>query len=64
VAAEAEQVERTRIKDLVSGPIRGFCALQATEFDVGFPNDFIAETTPWVLGEAAQVERVTPIRPP
>jgi aryl-alcohol dehydrogenase-like predicted oxidoreductase len=36
----------------------------ATEFDVGFPNDFIAETTPWVLGEAAQVERVTPIRPP
>src|SRR6266545_4250498 len=27
-AAEAEQVERTRRNDLVSGRIRGFCALQ------------------------------------
>jgi hypothetical protein len=29
VAPEAEQVERTRRKTLVTGPIRGFCALQA-----------------------------------
>jgi hypothetical protein len=29
VAAEAQQVEPTRTKDLVTGPIRGFCALQA-----------------------------------
>ena len=30
VAAEAEQVERTRRKGLVTGPIRSFSALQAT----------------------------------
>ncbi len=29
VAAEAEQVERTTKKDLVTRPIGGFCALQA-----------------------------------
>jgi hypothetical protein len=34
----------------------------ATEFDVGFPSDFIAETTPWVLGEADRVEQVTKTR--
>lgn len=31
----------------------------ATEFDMGFPSGFIAETAPWVLGEADRVERVT-----